>query len=175
MHPSLRVEPFDAGFSHGCSLGTDDRDCPVPYIDVGIGSGMVSFSYSADPKVAFAEALRAIAIFERHGYTAYDPQTDSLISAKAGAAHGQASFVATRDAVVRQMQERGETVLGFPERKRIAPQYVVGLVLFVIVAVTLLVVRHYYVGERSPELTQRLREAQERLHPSKQTSRDAPK
>jgi hypothetical protein len=110
----------------------------------------VSFSYSADPKVAFAEALRAVAIFERHGYTAYDPQTDSLVSAKEGVALGQASFAATRDAVVRQMQERGETVLGFPERKKIAPEHVVGFVLFVIVAVTLLVIRHYCAVRGSP-------------------------
>jgi hypothetical protein len=45
------------------------------------------------------------------------------------------------------MQERGETFLGFPERKKITPEYVVGFVLFIIVAVTLLVIRHYYVGE----------------------------
>lgn len=169
LHPSLRVQPFDDGFSYGCVLETGDPACPIPYVDVGLGRGTVSFSYSSDPKAAFREAFRVIAIFERHGYTAYDPQTQSVLSSSGSAQLGESSFLATRDTVMRQMRERGETVLGFPEQKRTAPELLVWLVLVVVVTTAVLLIRYHYIEERPPEMTQRLREAQEHLRGGRQT------
>jgi hypothetical protein len=171
LHPSLRVEPSDNGFSYGCSFETDDPECPVPYIYVRIGTGSVSFSYSADPKVAFREAFRAIAVFERHGYAAYDPQTESMLSSSQSAEPGESSFRATRDAVVQQMRDRGEIVLGYPAPKK-GSLLVPGLIVFVIVAIALVLIRQHYRVERSPETVKALRDAQDRLHPPRQAPSD---
>src|SRR5262247_713214 len=46
LHPSLRIDPFKLGLSYGCVVYSEDPDCAVPDIFVGIEDATVSFSYS---------------------------------------------------------------------------------------------------------------------------------
>jgi len=109
LHPSLRIDPYDQGMSDGCAIYSEDPDCAVPGIFIEIECATVSFSYSSDHRRIFPELRRVIAVFERHGYVAYDPQTDRLLSSSAEPS--ASSFVATRSAVVASMEARGETVI----------------------------------------------------------------
>src|SRR5262245_20757956 len=127
LHPSLRIDPDNSGFSYGCVVCSEDPDCAVPDIFIGIELATVSFSYSADHSRIFPELQRVIAVFERHGYVAYDGQTDRLLSSSAEPS--ASSFLATRSAVIGSMEARGETVIGWsPANSRRGNTWLVGIV-----------------------------------------------
>jgi hypothetical protein len=110
LHPSLRMEPSPQGFSHGCAIDTDDPDCEIPAIEIGIDTALVSFSYSADADRIFAALQPIIAVFARHGYVAYDPQSDSLLPAHA--TPSAASFLRTRSQVFQQLEAQADFLIG---------------------------------------------------------------
>ena len=107
LHPSLKMEPHhQLGFSHGCWIGGNEDDFPLPYVEFSVQSALVSVSYSADP-----DALRSIEalskVFSRHGYVGYDPQTDALWSSEVAIDR----FGGTRSAVLQKLSGTGETVI----------------------------------------------------------------
>jgi hypothetical protein len=148
LHPSLYSEPHQDGPSYGCEILTDDHECCVPYIVIRIDDALVSFSYAADFELVLPELKRVIGVFERHGYTAYDPQTDSIVTSGSTFRENAASFAATRDSVVRQLQARGEIVLGYPTpRKRFWTGAAVTILLLVAAAV---LIRQHYASQTPP-------------------------
>lgn len=160
LHPSLYSEPFDRGPSYGCFIRTDDPDCCIPDIDVGIDSAIVYFSYSADFERVLPELKRIIGVFERHGYTAYDRQTDNVVTSSSTFGQSASSFAETRDSVVREMQARGETVIGYPTRRK--PFWAVAtVVIFLVLAIVL--IRQHYDSQTSPSARKELRDLQDRL------------
>jgi hypothetical protein len=116
LHPSLRMEPhYRHGFSYGCWVGSREGDCPYPDIEIGVRQAFVPVSYANDPHLL--ELVDAIcAVFARHGYFAYDPQTDALWSMP----DAMRRFECTRDAVVQKIGDLGETVVprAKPEPRR---------------------------------------------------------
>jgi hypothetical protein len=109
LHPSMKYETTDDDESLGGWVSADDDTCPFPMVELGVDSGTVSISYSAD-----AQALQALApvidVFAEHGYVAYDPQTDSILDST-GIPSAQARFVGTQSAVVTQLEARGEAII----------------------------------------------------------------
>jgi len=143
LHPSLRIDPFDRGLSYGCVVYSEDPDCAVPDIFVGIEDATVSFSYSADHSRIFPELRRVIAVFEQHGYVAYDPQTDRLLSSSAEPS--ASSFLATRSAVIASMEARGETVIGWspmaPNSRRRTHSFLAGIVVLLLGSLAVLAIK----------------------------------
>jgi len=141
LHPSLRMDPDNGGFSYGCVVYCEDPDCAVPDIFIGIEQATVSFSYSADHSRIFPELQRVIAVFERHGYVTYDCQTDRLLSSSAEPS--ASSFLATRSAVIGSMEARGETVIGWspPNSRRGTDTLLVGIVVLFLGLLAVLAVK----------------------------------
>ena len=108
LHPSLTMESDD--FSTGCWVGSDADECPLPSIEVGVDSGMVSLPYSTNTEEGFSAIEPIVTVFARHGYAAYDPQTDSLIDLRYMEA-AKTQHAETAEAVVSQLQSHGESVI----------------------------------------------------------------
>lgn len=175
LHPSLRIDPFKQGLSYGCVVYSEDPDCAVPDIFVGIEDATVSFSYSADHSRIFPELQRVIAVFELHGYVAYDPQTDRLLSSSMEPS--ASSFLATRSAVIGSMEARGETVIGWspmaPNSHRGTRTLFVGIVVLLFGSLAVLAIKEIVFrpkgelivrSERArlpPELADRIKRAQQ--------------
>lgn len=140
LHPSLRMEPFDKGFPYGCVIDTDDPSCHVPYIEIGIDGGLVNFPYSANVDAVFTELQRVIAVFERHGCVAYDPQGDCVLTSAAPA--DPSSFQATKNSVLEQLSQHGEHVIGFSSPQP-RSRKVIGILVFVVLAGTLIALQIY--------------------------------
>jgi hypothetical protein len=81
LHGSLRMDSGSQGFSLGCSVASFDinADCDIPDLNIGVSTAQVSISYSADPSMS-DPIERILRIFEDHGYVAYDPQQDTILS-----------------------------------------------------------------------------------------------
>lgn len=143
LHPALRMSPFDRGFAYGCAIDSDDPGCFVPYIEIGIEDALVTFSYSADGRRIFPELARVVDVFACHGYVAYDPQTEAILGAPGSITHSAGTFVSSRDALIKQLEDRGEIVIGSgSERKTSSTLFrivLIGIVLFAVLAV-----REYY-------------------------------
>jgi hypothetical protein len=169
LHPSLFSAPFDKGASFGCVVDTTDPECCVPLIYIDIDDAIVTFPYSADFELIRPELKRVIEVFERHGYTAYDPQIGAILTASSSFLESASSFVTTGHEAVRQMLARGETVIGGTGRLIGAPSEkkrswtVVGFVIFLIAAVGVVVVRQQYVSELPPNVGKELQDLQERM------------
>jgi hypothetical protein len=162
LHESLYVAPFDRGWSHGCVVDTDDPDCRIPYIEIDIDGGFVTFPYSADFEALLPGLKRVIEVFERHGYTAYDRQTDTIVTSSVSFQESGDSFAAIRDAAVGQMRARGETVVGLPTQTRPSGT-VAGLVILVVTIAVLVLLQQYYTSQRPPSVIKELNELQDRM------------
>jgi hypothetical protein len=164
LHPSLHSAPLAKGPSYGCAILTDDPECPMPDIHIGIDTASVMFSYSADFQRVAPELRRVIAVFERYGYTAYDRQTDSIVTSSSSFGDSAASFAATRDSVVHQMQARGETVLGYPTPR--TPFWVVAALAILVVAavVGVLLSRQHYENQVPEKVRKELLDLKARLN-----------
>lgn len=162
LEPSLYSAPYDKGASYGCVVTTDDSACHLPYIEIGIGRALVQLSFSADADVAFPELERVIEVFERHGYVAYDPQTDSLLVSSPGFIQSRSSFASTRDGVVAQMQDRGETVVGIPHQRG-AFWKIVGAAIFLAVTTSLIVLQQHRASQTPESVKKELRALQNRF------------
>lgn len=110
LHPSLRMEPSPNGFSDGCVIDSDDPDCDIPAIEIGIDKALITFSYAADAPRIFAALQPVIAVFERHGYVAYDPQSDSLLSGQV--TPSAASFLRTKSQIFQQLEAQADFLIG---------------------------------------------------------------
>jgi hypothetical protein len=161
LHPSLYTAPFDKGMSHGCVVTTDGSDCGIPYIEIGVDSAIVTFPYSADFESLLPGLKRVIEVFERHGYTAYDRQTDTIVSSSASFQESGLSFAATRDEAVEQMLARGETVVGLPTRRR--PSWTTTGLVILVVAVAVVLIQRHYASQRPPSVTKELHDLQDRI------------
>jgi hypothetical protein len=162
LHPSLFSVPFDKGPSYGCLVTTDDPECRIPDIDIHVDSAIVSFPYSADFDAILPELRRVIEVFKRHGYTAYDRQIDAIVSSSASFQASGSSFTLSRDTALEQMWARGETVVGFPARRR--SRSIVGVVIVLLVAVTAAVlIQRHFAAQRPPSVTKELQELQDRM------------
>ena len=175
LHPSLRMDPDNGGFSYGCVVYCEDPDCAVPDIFIGIEQATVSFSYSADHSRIFPELQRVIAVFERHGYVTYDCQTDRLLSSSAEPS--ASSFLATRSAVIASMEARGETVIGWspmaPNSRRRTHSFLAGIVVLLLGSLAVLAIKEVVFRPRGelilrserarlpPELSDRINRAQQ--------------
>ena len=110
------MNPADDGFSSGCWIGSENDDCPIPNIELGVASGMVAISYSSS-----SDTLRqldpVLRVFRRHGYVAYDPQADALVQDADDLSQADARFASTKSDVVSRLQSDGETVVGQPTKK----------------------------------------------------------
>lgn len=106
LHPTLRMVPNPKlGFERGCSIGGDDG-CPFPDIHLGVWEADVCVPYSNHPSVL--HSLDALcAVFARHGYIAYDPQTDDLFSVE----EAIRQFGGTQAAVREALTARGEKII----------------------------------------------------------------
>lgn len=169
LHPSLYSAPFDKKPSYGFVIDTSDPErCHVPYIavgsyfDAGIDSASATFPYSANFELVLPELKRVIAVFERHGYTAYDRQIDAVLASSSNLLESNASFLATRDEVVGQMLARGETVVGYPIGRR--PSWTVaGAVVILVAAIALVLLRQHFAAEPPRSVKKELRDLQERM------------
>lgn len=163
LHPSLYSEIFPRGASYACAILTDDRECPIPDIDIGIDVAFVTFSYSADFHRVAPELRRIIAVFERHGYTAYDRQTDSIVTSSSSFGDSEDSFTATRNSVVSQMQVRGETVFGYPTLRR--PFWAVAAlaILGVAAVIGVVLLRQHYDNQMPEKARKELLDLEKRL------------
>jgi hypothetical protein len=107
LHSSLKMVPGVRGFSQGCWIESTDSNFWFPYLDIGIGRGFMSFSYSA-PASIFQTVFQIIAVFEKHGYFAWDPQTDSRVSSTDVLTQSRDRFEQTRGRVIDWIQSQGE-------------------------------------------------------------------
>lgn len=169
LHPSLYGEPFDKGPSYGCIVDTKDPECCMPCIEIGIDSAIVNFSYSADFKLVLPELRRVIEVFERHGYTAYDRQTDSILSSSSNFHQAATSFAAKAETVVEQMQARGETVIGSPSRRK-SFWIVAGVVIFLLLAIVVVLIQRHYARQTPPSVAKEVRSLQDRMNPNRPAS-----
>ena len=137
------------------------RTCGIPYIEIDAGGGIVTFPYSADFGAVLPGLKRVIEVFERHGYTAYDRQTDTIVTSSARFQDSGLSFAATRDSALEQMWEHGETVVGRPTRKS-SSWMSAGLVILVVWIAVVLIQQHD-ASQRPPSVTKELQELPDRL------------
>jgi len=169
LHPSLFSAPFDKGPSFGSVVDTRDPECCVPLIYIDIDDAFVTFPYSADFERILPELKRVIEVFERHGYTAYDRQIDAILTSSSSFLQSGYSFATTRDEAVQQILSRGETVIGGTggligkpaERKH--PWKVIGLVIFLIAAISVVVVRQQRMSELPPNVRKELKDLPQRM------------
>jgi hypothetical protein len=169
LHPSLFSASFDKGPSFGCAIDTTDPECCVPLIEIGIDDAIVTFSYSADFERIRPELKRVIEVFERHGYTAYDPQIDAILTSSSSFRQSASSFATTGHDAVQHMLARGETVIGgtgeligAPSKKKHS-WTLIGVVVFVLAAIGVVVTKQQYSSGLPPYATKELRDFQERL------------
>ena len=111
FHPTLKCEPDDRGFAYGCSVWSEDDECEMMPVDFGVDKAFVSFSYSADPEFIFELLNRIIAVFERHGYAAFDGQVDDVITADGSLVQSAGEFTRTFHTVVSHIEGMGETII----------------------------------------------------------------
>ena len=169
LHPSLFSAPFDKGPSFGCAVDTGDPECCVPLIEIGIDDAIVTFPYSADFERIRPELKRVIEVFERHGYTAYDPQIDAILSSSSNFLQSASSFATTGREAVQHMLARGETVIGGTGEligaasKKKRSWAFIGLVVFVLAAIGVVVTQQQYASGLPPHATKELRDLQQRL------------
>jgi hypothetical protein len=169
LDPSLYSRPSHKGPSFGLGIYTTDLECPVPLIEIDIDDAIVTFPYSADFERIRPELTRVIKVFERHGYTAYDPQIDAILTSSSSFLESASSFATTGHDAVRHMQARGETVIGRTGQLTGAPSQkkrsltLLGLVVFVLAAIGVVVTRQQYASGLPPYATKELRDLQERL------------
>lgn len=168
LDPSLYVEPSARGPSYGCSIVTDDPDCPMPSIDIGVDEAIVTFPYSVDFGRIAPRLRRVLAVFESHGYVAYDRQSDSIVTSASDFEAQAASFQATKDSAIGEMQARGETVLDAPAP---AKHFWTGrkLAVFLVLMIAIVLVQRYLQEERPAQVTEELRKLQDRLNRGSQT------
>ncbi len=81
LHPAIQVQNSQKGFSHGCWLESGEVDCGIPYVEIGVSTGFMSGPYFRESNQIFLRFQRVLEIFEKHGYVAYDPQLDEILSA----------------------------------------------------------------------------------------------
>lgn len=118
LSPALRMEPYDGGFSYGCVITTDDESCPIPEIYIDIDSAFTSFSYSADFELMFDGIGKLLPVFYRHGYVAYDPQSETILEPDDDLTASTNTATATREAVADMLEQRGEIVLGLDRPRK---------------------------------------------------------
>ena len=109
LHPSLRYFP-DHDEAHGGYVDVDEVEGPIPPIHLGIDSGMVAVPNEAGA-TALQSILPVIDVFARHGYVAYDEQTDSLIDHAEDLTSALARFTGASVGVVNELRPRGETAI----------------------------------------------------------------
>jgi hypothetical protein len=139
LHGSLYVAPFDRGWSHGCVVTTEEPDCCMPYIEIGVDGAIVNFSYSADPEAVLPGLKRVMEVFERHGYTAYDRHADTIVSLSASFGESGPVFAARRSSWA---------TTGF---------------VILVVAIAVILIQQYYASQRPPSVTKELHELQDRM------------
>ena len=106
------------------------------------------------------ELKPVIEVFERHGYTAYDRQIDAVLTPSSSFLESASSFVTTATEAVRQMQARGEIVIGYPREKMVS-RTIAGMVLFIIASIVIVLLRQQ--AELPPNMKKELRDLQERI------------
>jgi hypothetical protein len=132
------------------SVDTTDPECCVPLIEIGVDDAIVTFPYSANFERILPELKRMIEVFERHGYTAYDPQIDAILSSSSSFLQSASSFGTTGREAVQQMLARGETVIGGTGELIGAPSEkkrswtVIGFIIFLLAAIGVVVTRQQY-------------------------------
>lgn len=109
LDPYLKSGDSENNRSPGMWISSDDDNCRIPDIDVGYESSSTWFSYSSSSDI-FDQIQRVIAVFDRHGYVAYDFQTDDIISPDETEDLG-AGFDNTKRRVVTELESRGEIVI----------------------------------------------------------------
>jgi hypothetical protein len=169
LHPSLYSAPFDKGPSFGCGIDTRDPECAVPLIEIDIDDAIVTFPYSANFERILPELKRVIEVFERHGYTAYDPQIDAVLTPSSNLLESASSFATTGVEAIQQMLARGETVIagtgglvGHPAGKKHS-WTVVGFVIVLIAAIGFVLVQQLTMSGPPPSARKELRDALERV------------
>jgi len=71
------------GEADGIWLQSVDEDSPIPYVELGNGTGMVAGAFGSSSELD--EYLLAIyAIFEKNGYIGYDPQLGKIFKGVQG-------------------------------------------------------------------------------------------
>lgn len=127
LHPSLQMEPNPRGFRYGCLIESNDFDYSIPDIEIGLGQGCVSFSYSA-PASIFQTVSQIIAVFEKHSYFALDPQTDSRVLPDGVLAQSRDRFEQMRGQMIDFLHDLEEEILTmqpeseeFPKEKKKDP------------------------------------------------------
>jgi len=150
LSPSLRMEPYDKGFSYGCVVTADGSGCHIPDIYIGIGSGFITFPYSADFDNIFPEVRRVVAVFAKHGYVAYDPQTETLLTSPEDFGQSASAAQSTRDTLLRTLQERGEIVIGSEQRTTWSFARI-GVILLVVVGLASAAVK-FYLSNQTPRI-----------------------
>lgn len=78
LDPALRYFPDGEGGTGGY-IDVDAVDGPFPPIHLEVDAGMVTVTSSSFRGTAVQSILPIARVFARHGYVAYDPQTDSLL------------------------------------------------------------------------------------------------
>lgn len=112
LHPTLVMTPDERGFSHGCWVGSDDSECDILTVRLNVDRAYVSFSYFDNPDRTFPSVQKIVRVFERHGWAAYDPQRESLISADDEIGGQVSRFVrGTRDVVVDAIERSGREIV----------------------------------------------------------------
>ncbi|HNH83173.1 MAG TPA: hypothetical protein PL157_12445 [Acidobacteriota bacterium] len=124
LHPSLQMEPNPRGFRYGCVIESTDFDYSIPDIEIGLGRGFVTFSYSA-PASIFQTVSQIVAVFEKHSYFAWDPQTDSRVLPDGVLAQSRERFEQTRGQMIDFLHDLEEEILTmapeseeFPKEKK---------------------------------------------------------
>lgn len=121
LHSSLKMVPGVQGFSQGCWIECTDSNFGFPYLDIGIGRGLISFSYSASTSI-FQTVSQIIAVFEKHRYFAWDPQTDSRVLPDGVLAQSQDMFEQTRGRVIDFLHDLEEEILTIPSESEEFPK-----------------------------------------------------
>ncbi|MBI4750690.1 MAG: hypothetical protein HY774_19565 [Acidobacteria bacterium] len=121
LHPSLQMEPNPRGFRYGCVIESTDFDSSIPDIEIGVGQGLLTFSYSA-PASIFQTVSQIIAVFEKHRYFAWDPQTDSRVLPDGVLAQSRDMFEQTRGRVIDFLHDLEEEILTMPSESEEFPK-----------------------------------------------------
>lgn len=121
LHPSLKMVPGVQGFSQGCWIECTDSNFWFPYLDISIGRGLISFSYSASTSI-FQTVSQIIAVFEKHSYFAWDPQTDSRVLPDGFLAQSRDMFEQTRSRVIDFLHDLEEEILTMPSEREEFPK-----------------------------------------------------
>lgn len=110
LHPSLKMVPGVQGFSQGCWIECTDSNFWFPYLDISIGRGLISFSYSASTSI-FQTVSQIIAVFEKHSYFAWDPQLDTRISPTDVVLQSRNLFEQTRSRAIGFILDQDEQIV----------------------------------------------------------------